>query len=243
MRLSCCYECDILPLSYRMMFVSLIKKSLEKSNKEYFNNLYYYKDKSNKKSKNFCFSVYLNDFSRENENFRVDGKIILNISSPDHEFMINLYNGLLKNVEFEYKGYRLKKERVRLIREKKILKDRAIFKTLSPIYIKDKVGNSLSPEDEKYEENLNYILDLTLKNFRGYGLKREVKFNSINLTKVVVKEKIRGYIEKNDNDYLYLNSYRGNFYIEGDVEDLNYIYMLGIGFRRNQGFGMVEVLE
>ncbi|MCW6061850.1 CRISPR-associated endoribonuclease Cas6 [Clostridium sporogenes] len=33
------------------------------------------------------------------------------------------------------------------------------------------------------------------------------------------------------------------FKLEGNVKDLKDIYMLGLGFKRNQGFGMIEVID
>ena len=238
MRLSCIYKCKVLPVCYRMMFVSLIKKALESSNEEYFNKLYYYKDKLNKKSKNFCFSVYLNEYEIKDEHFEINGNIQFNISSSDKEFIINLYNGLLRNPVFEYKNYKLERQKVRTVKEKSITSNIALFKTLSPIYIKDEEGNALELHDGKYEENLNYIIDLTLKNFRGYGLKKKIMFKPIVMKKVVVKEKLI-----DDKDYLYLKAFKGVFCLGGDVEDLNHIYELGLGFRRSQGFGMVELLQ
>lgn len=219
-----------------MMFVSLIKKALEISDKKYFNKLYYYKDKLNKKSKNFCFSVYLNEYEIKDEHFKTNS-VQFNISSPDKEFMINLYNGLLKIPVFEYKDYKLKRQKIRNLKEKSVKNNIVLFKTLSPIYIKDREGNALELHDEKYHENFNYIADLTLKNFRGYGLKQEIIFKPIDMKKIVVKEKLI-----NGEDYLYLKAFKGVFGLGGDIEDLNDLYKLGLGFRRNQGFGMVEII-
>ncbi|MCC0686255.1 CRISPR-associated endoribonuclease Cas6, partial [Clostridioides sp. ZZV14-6345] len=41
----------------------------------------------------------------------------------------------------------------------------------------------------------------------------------------------------------YINGYKGRFILKGDIDDLNLIYNLGLGFRRAQGFGDVDVLE
>ncbi|EOD01819.1 CRISPR-associated endoribonuclease Cas6 [Caldisalinibacter kiritimatiensis] len=242
MRLRCTFECDKLPIAYRMMFVSFIKEALKKSSEEYFNNLYNYKNKSNKKTKNFCFAVYLNDFRRENDILNINGNVELNISSPDEEFIVNLYNGMLKIKEVEYKKIKILKKKILLVKEKAINEDKVAFKTLSPIYIKNKNNDSVSPQDDSYEEYLNYIVNLALKNYRGYGLSRRIKFSPLKMNKVVVKEKIKAFTEQTGKEYMYINAYKGTFILEGHKKDLEDIYRLGVGFRRNQGFGMVEVI-
>ena len=241
MRLQVDFKTDRFPIAYNILVVSLIKEALKKSNEEYFKELFQYGEKKNKKSKNYCFSVYVKDFSIEGEEFIVKDKILINFSSPDVEFIVNLYNGLLKITELKYSQYTLKRNRITKIKEKNINNDIAIFKTLSPMYIKDKDNNFLEPGSENYEKELNYIADIILNNYRNYGAKKPLKFTPINMTKQVVKEEISGFKEKTGKKYIYINGYKGRFVLEGDREDLNDMYMLGLSFRRNQGFGMLEI--
>ena len=106
---------------------------------------------------------------------------MINFSSPDVEFIINLYNGLLKIKEFKYCQYTLTKNRVTKIKERKTNNDIAIFKTLSPMYIRDKDNNFLTPNSENYEKELNYIADIILNNYRTYGLKKPFKITPIKI--------------------------------------------------------------
>jgi CRISPR-associated endoribonuclease Cas6 len=62
------------------------------------------------------------------------------------------------------------------------------------------------------------------------------------MKKVVVKENIRSSAENTDKAIFYVNAYSGIFKLSGDVEDLNYIYQGGIGYRRSQGFGMIDIV-
>ncbi|MCX7904250.1 MAG: CRISPR-associated endoribonuclease Cas6 [Caloramator sp.] len=240
MRLRCIFKADMLPVSYNMLFISLIKESLSRVDKEYFNNLFYFEEKSNKKSKNYSFAVGLKNFSLQGGNFIINDSISLTLTSPDIEFFVNFYNGLLGIDEFNYKNFILKRGKIYLLREKQINNSEAIFKTLSPICIKNKQGRYLDLEDKGFNQEINYIANVTLKNFRGQGIKRELNFEPIKMQKVVVKVD-DDFFEKG-NKYYGVNSYKGIFKLTGDIEDLNLLYQLGLSFRRNQGFGMLEVI-
>lgn len=242
MRLSCEYKTDKLPVANKMLFVSLIKGAINKVNKEYYDKLYSFEDKSNKQIKSFSFAVLLKDFKIENEIIHIQDKIILNITTPDYEFGINVYNGLLSIQNFEYKGYVLKKVRINLVKEKFVSDGEVIFKTMSPICIKNKKGEFINLKDADYVDELNYIVDKNLLVHRGYGLKQPLKFEDGGMKKVVVKEEIRGFKENTNKNIFYVNAYSGTFKLTGDVEDLNYIYQSGLGFRRSQGFGMVDIV-
>lgn len=242
MRLSCEYKTSKLPVANKMMFVSLIKKALSISNEAYCEKLYNYGDKKNKVTKNFTFSLFMKDFKLEGDYFEIGEKVIFNISTPDYEFGINLYNGLLKLNHFTYKDFELSKLKISLIKEKPITERIMTFKTLSPIFIKNKENVSLSPIESDYLKELNYISNTILKSYRGYGLKEDLDLKVINMKKTVVKEDIKDFTNKTGDKYLYVNAYSGTFMLYGDSEDLRDLYMLGIGFKRNQGFGMIEVL-
>ena len=243
MRMKVEFKTDKIPISYNTLFMSVIKESIRKSSEEYYNNLYYYEGKSNKKTKNFTFSVYVKGYDIENENFIVQDRVILNISTPDLELGLNIYNGLINYPKFIYKGYELKRIRVDLGKEKGIEKEENIFNALSPICIKSRNGKFLNIEDNEYIKEFNYISNEVLKNYRGYGLKKDLNFENINLNKVVVKEEIREFKNVTGKPYQYVNGYKGKFKLCGDIEDLNDLYKLGIGFKRAQGFGYIDLVE
>ncbi len=227
-----------------MMFVSFIKESLKKTDKEYFEKLYKFdKDKANKSPKNFCFSVFMKDFEKQGDEFLIKDKVIFNVSSPDYEFMINLYNGILKLKEFNYKNkYFINKVRIDLVKEKSISSNTVELNTLSPLCIKDKNNNSIELNDERFESELNYISNKSLEAYRGYGLVTPIVFTDRAMIKKVVKEDITAFRKNTDKPYYYVNSYTGRFTLQGNINDLNDLYKLGIGFKRGQGFGMIEVV-
>lgn len=242
MRMKVEFKTDKLPIAYNTLFMSVIKEAIKKSNESYYNRLYFYEDKNNKKTKNFTFSVYVKGYDIENENFIVKDRVVLNISTPDLELGLNLYNGLINYPKFIYKDYELKRIRVDLGKEMNIDSEEAIFNALSPVCIKSKNGKFLNIEDSEYIKEFNYISNEVLKNYRGYGLKRELNFENINLNKVVVKEALREFRNVTGKPYQYVNGYKGKFKLNGDIEDLNDLYKLGIGFKRSQGFGYIDLI-
>ena len=232
-----------IPRYYNALGISIIKESIKASDEEYFKSLYFYDGKNNKASKNFSYSLFIKNYTIDGDDFIVNDKVTIYISTPDYKFGLNLYNGIMNKKTYKYKEYELIKMRVDLLKEKKISTDKAIFNTLSPICIKNKEGRFLDIDDEEYIKELNYIADIVLKNYRGYGLKKELSFENISMKKVVVKEPLREFKKVTNRQYQYVNSYKGKFSLSGDIEDLNDIYKLGLGFKRGQAFGNLDVLN
>jgi CRISPR-associated endoribonuclease Cas6 len=242
MRLRCDFKGDKIPLSHNLMFVSLIKEALKKSDSDYYEKTYFYNGKQNKKSKNFCFAAKMKGFEVEGDTANLEDGVSLFISSPDSEFMIYLYNGLLKIKEFKYKDFNIIRGRISLLKEKKVNSTEVIFKTVSPISIKDNRNFFLEIDDERYEKELNYIAGKILENYRGRGLSEKLIFQNVKMNKVVVRQEINTFKEKSGKNYLCINSYEGIFKLCGDPEDLKDLYNLGLGFKRSQGFGMLDIV-
>lgn len=244
MRIRCEFKADSIPVAYQMFMVSMIKEALKEVDLHYYEQLYNFIDKKkNKKSKNFTFGVYIKDYKIQKDIINVSDKVIVTFSSPDYEFMVNLYNGITKKKVFNYKGnFTMTNTKIYMLPEKKIEESEIIFSTLSPIAIRNQEGRFLNIDDKEYINELNYISNILIKSYTGYGLKQPLEFIPISLKKVVVKEEITGFKEKSNNKYLFINSYKGMFRLKGDKEDLNLIYQLGFGFKRNQGFGMLDVV-
>jgi len=243
MRLEVVFKSKRIPVSYQFMCTSVIKGAIKNSSEEKFNEIYYFEDKKSKQSKNFVFSVYLKGYEMVEDIFVVKGDIKLNISSPDSELMLYIYNGLLAKKEIFYKGFELSLQRVNLLKEQLPTTNDALFKTLSPIAVKGKEGGFLEVEDEAFGDALNYITDEMLKDYRGYGLKEPLKFTPVGMKKQVVKLKHEEFKDLNDDHILYVNAHRGMFRLKGDLEDLKLVTQLGFGFRRSMGFGNIQLVE
>lgn len=243
MRLSCEYKAEEIPVG-QMFIVSIVKEALKKADRDFYEELYTYDGgKSNKRSKNYCSSLFLKDFERKNDVIKINDRVIFNFSTPDYEFGVNLYNGLLDIKEFQYKKFMFNKIRINLLKEKEVKNTKVRFKTLSPICVKNKNNRFLNLDDKNYILELNYIVNEVLKNYRATGLQQELKFIPVDMKKVVVKQNIEEFTKNTGRPYYYVNSFKGSFDLVGALEDLKDIYKLGIGFNRSQGFGMVNIVS
>lgn len=225
-------------LGYRMFVLSMIKNTISKYNEDYYNEMFFYEDKKTKKSKPFTFSVFFQDYKINKDYIDVNGNVKVVFSTPDLKLNMILFNGFMKMKEYG----EFEKISVRISKERKVEGNEGIFKTLSPIYLKNSNGEAIELNDENYNKEFNYFANYILKCYRGYGLKQELSFVPMDMKKVVVKEEIKGFKEKTNKKYIYLNSYSGMFYLSGDKDDLNLLKELGVGSRRNSGFGSIDLI-
>lgn len=233
----------VFPLNYRIMITSMIKKAIETSDEQYFEELYLFEGKKNKKIKPFSFGVYFRDYIIKSDIVQVNGDISIIISTPDYNLGIALYNGLLRMKEYTFNNnYTFIKRKVLLQKESVINNSKVNFKTLSPIHIKGKDNKPIDVSSDGYEEELNYISNILLNSYRGYGLKEKLTFTPINMKKMVIKEKIKDFMINCNKEYIYISAYSGIFALEGDVEDLQLLMQLGLGFRRSEGFGLIDLV-
>ncbi|GCD82217.1 CRISPR-associated endoribonuclease Cas6 [Parageobacillus thermoglucosidasius] len=239
MRISCSFNTDKIPIHYRMAMVSIIKEALRTSDEAYYHRLY----QKGQHMKPFSFSTYLKNFRLFSHEIKLDG-ITLTVSSPDHEFLLHLYNGLQKNRAFSYKDYHFVKKKIAVVNEKQVTSPSVVFRTLSPILIEDEKGNPVAPDDESYAEHVNYIANMILSQYRGTGLYVSLSIKPVYFKKVVVKESNHEFAAAcGDDEYLYFTAYHGLFAVTGHPEDLQLLYQLGLSKRRNQGFGQLEIEE
>lgn len=229
-----------IPLGYRMMIVSLIKESLKKADNVYYKKLY---ETDKNEMKPFASAAYLKNFQIDENIINLDEMTII-FSSPDQEFILHLYNGLLQTEFFKYQDFIMRRGKIKIIPEKTINSDSVIFRTLSPILIEDKQGKPLAPGEPEYAANINYYADLILKAYRQKGLQRELKVTPSRMKKQIIKESNYDF-EKNNKSgqWLYFTSYKGFLKLEGTPEDLRLLYQLGLSKRRGQGFGLLEVIR
>lgn len=238
MRIKAQFKTEKIPLGYRMMMVSLIKEALRQGNEEYYKQLY---ESGDSVMKPFSYAPFLHNFEIQEPTISLEN-LSITFSSPDPEFILYLYNGLLKLDKFQYQDFHLKKDRIIPLQEYTIRSNRAIFRSLSPLLIDDENNNPLSPEDPAYKSHLNYIADLILKNYRGKGLTEELGVETGRMKKEVIKENYRDFNESESVEgWLYFTGYKGYFQLEGAPVDLQLLYQLGLSKRRGQGFGFLEL--
>lgn len=261
MRIEFLLKAEKLPIIYRHRFLALIKEALSISD----NNLkdYLYPPENSAKSKMakpFSFAVKLpkskeirkefikidKDLEIEEEVFHLSSNPFLRffVTSYDYNFVVSLYNGMITLKEFElFEGIKAEIVKVYLLKDKKISQDNVRFKTLSPVLVEDKEEKPILPlngQIENFNEQLNKIEGKIKNELLKTDLKRKLKLTPLKIKKEIVKLTIRE--KRKEKPFFCFTPFSGTFEVEGDPEDLNFLYQKGIGLRTGQGFGMVEIL-
>jgi len=243
MKLEVILDTKELPLHYHFMFVSFIKKAVGSVSMGKVKSLYEFEEQHNKKSKAYTFAVFMERFRKTGETFAIDGHVKWTLSSSDDTFLLYVYNGLMNNRTFTYKDFSVDVRSVKMKETKRILKEKALFQTLSPIAIKSKEGVFLSIEDSRFAEEFQYICNLTVSNATGRTLFQQLKFSPVNMKQIMVQLKHEEFTRLNVESILYVKSFKGLFELEGHPEDLTILSQLGTSFRRSQGFGCIDLIK
>lgn len=231
-----------IPLNYNYMILSLIKNNLKKENPILFKS-FYNGNGYNFRTKPFTYALKLENFKISKEKVFLQERCMLTISTSDYVLGSVIYNSFINSKEFVYKSqYKLNIGKVAMLKEKNIVSKEVVFKTMSPIAIRNKQGDFLNVNSDDYEKELNYITDEVLKSCRGIGLKEQLKFEPVMMKKRVIKEEITKISKMTNKNIFYITGYEGIFKLSGDKEDLNAIYKLGLGFRRSSGCGCLEIV-
>jgi CRISPR-associated endoribonuclease Cas6 len=243
----------VIPSSYRRNILSLIKEAInpDQSGTEIFNKYY---TPNTRKIKPFTFSVSFKTNNGQAEKGFIhlaDSKLKLHFSASDPVFLIYVYNGLvqLKKDYPLFPGLKAKVGHFNLEQQRIIRDQEVILKTFSPILVRDtgkdrKTQGYLTPESLEYMDRLyhsvRYMCNKLLDG--DYQLKRDdFAAELIN----VKTTHISHYTEKNaprDSKKEMIEATSGTLKIQAPDYILQLIYDAGIGAKRSQGFGMLEML-
>ncbi len=229
---------DTIPKDKNRMVLSFLKHALAESDGNFYDKTYV---KGLGARKDFTYSLYMKDAKFLRDTIVVpDRRLILNFSCNDMMMGIQFYNAMIKSVrkEYVYQGeFKLHTERVELAREEIFTSDTAIFKTMSPIVIRehDKSKNKdwfYSIDEDKgraiFLENLKYQIVNSIP---------EAAYDIENIEVRIIKNKtvkVKHYgIEILSN--ICKMEMKAKPYI------LEYLYKAGIGSMKNTGFGLLTV--
>lgn len=228
-----------IPKDKNRLIISLLKHCYEKYDKNYYKSLY---ESEENKIKSFTFSLYMPNckFTRE-EIVIPDKKMILNFSTNNIKDSIYFYNSLLecKRKSYEIKNISMTVNKINIVKEKPITKNYQTFKTMSPIVVREHKGDN----KETWYHSLNdengkavFIQNLKHQLLEEFGEERkldiaEVEFEVLNNREVKVK-----HYEIEVLSNLCTLKIKAKPYI------LDYLYKSGIGGRKSQGFGMVDLV-
>lgn len=220
----------MLPMDYRRGFASLVKKTLQNSNLQFYENYY----STLHVLKPFTFSVYFPELSgRQEECFKVGHRAVLNFSTSSYELGTYLYNGLLTLRKFPLFSNALMLSDIALRRNTPVTKDVVVFKTLSPFLINSKGSPNwyLLPSQDGFDEGLQFAVREIARTFLNTNA-AHIDFKPISIKRKVVK-----------HYNMDMQGGVGIFELRGQPDVLNLIYQIGLGVRRSQGFGMLEIVR
>ncbi len=229
-----------IPMDYRRGIISIIKNSVENYSASLFKKLFLNKDKPI--SKQYTFSVW---FGRRmniaNDMIYFNSPITLNFTSLDSRFITILGNraiySLGKDKYIDLYGLKLRCSRI-AVKNDPIFEGKTFkFKTLSPVIFRkhDNETNKdkyLIPGENGFEDAYNQVISKLISEIGSVKGKNIPAFEPVSTKKVVIKHlglNLRGFV--------------GIFQLKGDPEVIKVLYQIGLGSRRNQGFGMFEICE
>lgn len=236
MNLQIQFSVSQIPLSYRMMIVSLIKECVRAGDEATYAH-YFHAQKHLPKP--YTFSVLLKNYRIQEDTISVDG-LQLNVSSSDYRFLIPFLNGMQQIRHFKYKQFQMSRGAIRCLPERKVQSSRIIVKTLSPILMEDDSKKPIAPDHPDYNKHLNFIISRKNQTLGRSIPVRPIFLTPIHMKKNVIKEKNEQFTLKHGKErYLYFTAYRGKFVLEGSPDDLQLLIDEGIGLRSSQGFGHI----
>lgn len=235
----------LIPTDYRKNIASLIKEAINSGEEK--SELYekYYENKIKNVAKPFTFSLFIPKHKiekrGENKYLVLDSNIIkFFFSSNDYRFLLEFYNGLLNiNSDFTLFDYLIEFNHFHLKKQSPVKSNIIKFETLSPVVVRnieEKKGKGyVTYKNENFKEMLFFNIRNICQNFMKSDFELKLHDFDINLLDCKVA-KIFHYNE-------IVPCTKGIFEIKAPKEVLNLIYDVGLGARRSQGFGMIEVYE
>ncbi len=228
-----------LPLDYRTGFMSVIKSAFQSESPIQFDLIF------NKRTvKPYTFAVtFGDDIKIQADRIYFNKPLEFKFSSFDLEDEICIYNYFVKNRQIKIFGLNFKVSFLKIVELKEIKSNGAIFKTISPVLIRSHENEKfyLCPECENFEgdkgfmEAFKFNVSELVRNLLGRDVFSEINFAPIKTKRVVIKH-------MSGHGNLKLPGFTGLFLFEAENEILNLVQRSGLGSRRGQGFGMIEVV-
>lgn len=241
-----------IPGDYRSHILSLIKEAFllsENKNENFFARNY-----SSNVTKPFTFSTFIPTV-KDNGNLVLNGDFIsFHFSSNDYEYLMRIYNGFLSIKNFELFGSKITLKRF-FVHPQKRFTNNMTLKTLSPFLVRslDNGDYYLVPE-EVYSDKFKYALKSDINTIKKALItsinslsKKYLSLEDEKLEINILKSTLApsSYSSKNKNGHPFkitLPALKGTLKISTNPQIIEMIYDIGLGARRSEGFGMVEVI-
>lgn len=235
MRIQFEFKINELPITYRLVTLSIIKQMIRNGSRDYYDKCFQI---NRGKMKSFSHASYIKNLNIEADKLFGE-RLFLTVSSSSYEFIMHLMNGSQRNNLYQYKDFEFKLLSKRLLPAPPELTSKVTFKTLSPILIEDLNERPLLANDKNFEKELNYYAQLLAKELLNRDLYEPIKIVATSTKKVVIKENLH----QEQIDPIFITANHGLLQLKGNPLDLKMIYDNGIGRRRSLGLGLLEIEE
>jgi CRISPR-associated endoribonuclease Cas6 len=226
-----------LAIEYRRAFLSLLKDCFKQASPRVFNTFY----KNGNPMKPFTFAVFLPQPVFRHQHITLNSnEITLNFSTSFAELGTYFYSSLLKRKKqsepYPFPRYNsLMLKRVSLQEEKPITSSEMVFRTLSPFLVRvhHKETNRdeyLTKQHRLFIEQLETIIRVMMEELTG--MQDNVYVLPVKLNKGIPITHFGACVVGNT----------GVFKLIGPPQVLDFIYKVGIGSRRSEGFGLLEIV-
>jgi CRISPR-associated endoribonuclease Cas6 len=229
---------DWLVKDYRNIFMALIKSVFMKYDPILYANLYGTDKQPRKVNKPFTFSVRFPQHQKFEENIMLCGSLASLIFSSDEEMLVTaFYNGLKAKREIiigKNHPITFKLNHVQLLPFKRINSKKVLFRTISPVLVNNKGSNLdyLSPVKPEFAGAFKFIVSEQARQFHIPCTEDMIGFEINTMKKLPLSH----YNQT-------MTSWLGEFVLEAPADVLQLVYDTGIGVRRSQGFGMLEIVK
>lgn len=229
---------DWMVKDYRGIFIALIKSVFMEYDPVLNTNLYGTEEQKRKVNKPFTFSVRFPQYKGIGGNRMLCGnKISLLFSSNEETLVTAFCNGLKAKPKIKIgENYPITFELqyIQLLPLKRIQTNKVLFRTISPILVNDKGNNLdyLSPVRPEFTRAFTEIIAIQANNFHVSCTEEMIDFE----IKAMKKLPLSHYNQT-------MTSWLGEFVLEAPANVLQLVYDTGIGVRRSQGFGMLEIIK
>lgn len=236
-----------IPPWYRIAFTSLLKEALQHNKETQALYEYYYGDHKKNIPKPFTFAVKLDVCEKisNSHKLKIGRYATLYVSTNNYELLSAFYNGLRSIRQYNIYGTPFKIIRFSLL-PNITCSSKGVFSIFSPIVVRrvsdDKKGHGyVNVNDADYIQMLKYSIVSQCK-FLGdsYCIKTD---DIVIKTNAAFPVKIPHYNKKNPEKPEVIIATDGTIEIQAPQEVVQLLYDNGIGARRSQGFGMLEVMR
>lgn len=258
MRLSCKIKLQKgaeIPKWFRQGLLYMIKEALKKSGED--GELFYKRWYSFNRSKPFTFFAFF-PLKREGDKNVLDGDYFKFLfSTNNEEFLMRIYSGLnaISSTGFKCFGYDAEIVSYNLMPEKKFTSNKAKFKTLSPFLLRNSENGDyyLCPMNDLFTRKVNpgkfkYWVGVDENEFKQRLRENLVRITGreVSLLSIQLIDIVPVICGSKNTSHKFIATYPGikaHLELQARPEVLKIIYDIGIGARRSEGFGMLEVIE